>query len=77
MKSVKIPIKENDLTFLQAYLYKTFSLENRCNDNFDYTEWYLKERYSQEEINAIVNFFKGKGINCDCDIINKLELGEI
>jgi hypothetical protein len=29
------------------------------------------EKYSEEEVSAIINFFKEKGIKCDCDLVKK------
>lgn len=62
-------VPENELVFLQAFLHKAFSIENRCNDNFENTVWYLGERYSDDEVDLIIDYFKERGIKSDCDII--------
>ena len=77
MKKSELPIPIHRLAFLQAYLYQVFTLENECKKNFDNTEWYLKETYTDEEVNSIIEFFKSIGLKCDCDIINKFDLKEI
>lgn len=74
MKRINQLIPEIELTFLKVHLHKTFSLENRCKDNFESTAWYLGERYSDEEVDLIIDYFEEIGIKCDCDILNKLEL---
>jgi len=56
---------------LQAYLEQIVSIENICKDDFTHTEWYLMEKYSEEEVSAIINFFKERGMKCDCDLVKK------
>ncbi len=73
MKNMSQLIPETELTFLQAYLHKTFLLENKCRDNFENTAWYLGERYSDDEVDLIIDYFKEIGIQCDCDLIRKFE----
>lgn len=74
MKSTNQLTPEIELSFLRAYLYKTFSLENRCEDDFERTVRYLGERYSDEEVDLIIDYFKEIGIKSDCDILHKLEV---
>lgn len=71
MRKNKQPVSEDDIMLLQTYLEKVVSIENKCKDDFSHTEWYLLEKYSQDEVNAIINFFKENGVKCDCDIVNK------
>jgi hypothetical protein len=52
-------------------------LESKCKKNFNNTIWFFKEKYSDEEVNLIIDFLKSKGLKCDCDVINKLDLKEI
>jgi hypothetical protein len=77
MKKSELPLPLYNLAFLQAYLYQIFSLEGTCKKNFEHTEWYLKEKYSEAEVESIVGYFKSKGLKCDCDVIHKLDLREI
>ena len=76
MKNKILPIQIQKLAFLQAYLYEVFNFENQCRNSFKNSEWYLKERYSEEEVESILEFFRSNNINCDCDIINKFDLRE-
>jgi len=69
-----LPIQIHQLAFLQAYLYEIFSEENKCTNSFKHSKWYLKENYSEKEIEAILMSFKQIGVSCDCDIIKKLDL---
>lgn len=62
---------------LQTYLEQIVSIENKRKDDFSYTEWYLKEKYSENEVYAIINFFKGSRVKCDCDVIKKVDLKEL
>lgn len=71
-KSLPIPIYR--IAMLQAYLYEIFSTDKKCEKNFKYTEWYLKENFSEEEIAAVIEFFKDKDLHCDCGILKKLYL---
>jgi len=72
MANGKLPIHQ--LAFLQAYLYEIFSTEKKCEENFKHTEWYLNENFSGKDIEQIIKFFNKEGLNCDCDIIKKLDL---
>jgi hypothetical protein len=76
MNNVKLPIPIHEVAFLQAYLYEVFSFEGHCNQNFKRTEWHLKQSHSDEEIKSIIEFFKGRGLKCDCDILQKFDLRE-
>jgi hypothetical protein len=71
MSKNKQPVSNQDIILLQAYLEQVVSIENKCKDDFSHTEWYLMEKYSEEEVSAIINFFKEKGIKCDCDLVKK------
>lgn len=73
----ELPIAIHQLALLQAYLYEIFSTEKKREKNFKYTEWYLRDNFSAEEVDEITKFFKDKGMNCDCDILKKLELREL
>lgn len=76
MKNIKPPIQIQKLAFLQGYLYEVFSYEKKCNNSFENSEWYLKEKYSDEEVDSILDFFCSNNINCDCDIIKKFDVRE-
>lgn len=71
MNKNKQPVSNQDIILLQAYLEQVVSIENKCKNDFSHTEWYLQEKYSDEEVNAIISFFKEKGIKCDCDLVKK------
>ncbi len=73
-KSLPIPIYR--IAMLQAYLYEIFSTEKKCEKNFKYTEWYLKDNFTEEEIVAVIKLFKDKGVHCDCGILKKLDIRE-
>jgi len=77
MKKNELPIAIYQLALLQAYLYEIFSIDKKCEKNFKYTEWYLRDNFSAEEVDAIIKFFKDEGINCDCDILRKLDLRKL
>ena len=77
MNKSDLPIPIYQLAFLQAYLYEIFSLEGRCEKNFENAEWYLKEKFTDKEVDSILEFFNSFGLKCDCDIIHKLDLREI
>ncbi len=77
MNTTKSPIPVYKLAFLQAYLYQIFSLEGTCKKNFEHTKWYLKEKYTEAEVESIIGYFKSKGLKCDCDVISKMDLKEI
>lgn len=64
-------IRENDFILLQAYLQEIFSIENTCKDNFTRTQWYLNEKYSENEVTEIIKEFMRNDIKCDCNLINK------
>jgi hypothetical protein len=74
MTKSKLPIPIYKFALLQAYLYEIFIAEKRCEQNLNHTEWYLAKDFSEEKIEEIVKFFNNEGIQCDCDVINKLEL---
>lgn len=76
MINKKLPIPIYQFAMLQAYLYEVFSTEKKCESNFKYTEWYLKEKFSENEITNIIQFFKDNGLNCDCGILKKIDLRE-
>ncbi len=71
MDKNKQPVSKNDIIMLQAYLEQIVSIENKCKENFAHTEWYLQEKYSDDEVNTIINFFKVSGAQCDCDLVKK------
>ena len=77
MKISELPMPIYKLAFLQAYLYQIFSLEGTCKKNFEHTEWYLKDKLTENEVETIMDFFRSNGMTCDCDIINKMNLKEI
>jgi len=77
MTNLDLPMQIYELAFLQAFLYQIFTTESTCNKNFNNTEWYLNDKYTHAEVNSIINFFKNNGINCDCDIIYKIDLKHI
>jgi hypothetical protein len=71
MSKNKPPVSDSEIRMLQAYLDQIVSIENKCKDDFSYTEWYLEEKYSEDEVNAIINFFRENGVKCDCGILKK------
>ena len=71
------PIPIHRLAFLQAYLYEIFSAEEKCGSSFSHTEWYLKENFSENEIDLTIKFLKENGLSCDCDIVKKLDLKSV
>jgi len=73
--TLSIPIHR--LALLQAYLYEIFGGEKKCEKNFKYTKWYLKENFTDPEIEEIIKFFKNGNLNCDCDVLKKFDLREI
>jgi len=77
MKNSQLPIPLYEISFLQAYLYEFFSLEGECSKNFNHTTWHLKQKYNDEQIETVINFFRSRGITCDCDILHKFDLKEI
>lgn len=77
MNLIESPISIHELAFLQAYLYGIFTIEKQCKKNFNNTEWYLNEKYSQDNVNALKSYFLNNDIECDCDIINKLDLKKL
>jgi len=74
MKNLQLPVPIYEIAFLQAYLYQIYTLESNCKKDFGNTLWYLNEKYTYEEVNSIMTYFKSHGFECDCDIINKLDL---
>ena len=74
MTKIELPIPIHQLALLQAYLYEIFGGEKKCKKNFKYTKWYLKENFSEMELESIFIFFKEKELYCDCDVIKKLDL---
>lgn len=77
MNNFKPPIPIYQLAFLQAYLYEIFTLKTKCEDSFKNTEWFLKENFTEEQISAVMNFFKERKYKCDCDILRNLDLKEL
>ena len=77
MLKLELPIPIHQLALLQAYLYEIFVGEKRCEKDFKYTKWYLKENFTNKQIDSIFEFLKSYGFKCDCDIIKKLDLSEI
>lgn len=74
MSKLELPIPIHQLALLQAYLYEIFGGEKECEKNFKYTKWYLKENFSDLEIEEIMKYFALQSLSCDCDILNKLDL---
>ncbi len=72
-----LPIPINQLVLLQAYLYEVFSYEKRCRNSFDNSEWYLRDKHNEEKVKSISDYFRSKNINCDCDIINMINLKDL
>ncbi len=77
MSKLELPIAIHQLALLQAYLYEIFGGEKKCEKNFKYTRWYLKENFSDLEIEEIMKYFALQSLSCDCDILNKLDQREI
>ena len=74
MTKTEAPIPIHHLALLQAYLYEIFGGEKKCEKDFKYTKWYLEENFSKKTIEQIIKFFNQEGLNCDCDVIKKLDL---
>ena len=74
MTKIELPIPIHQLALLQAYLYEIFGGEKKCEKNFKYTKWYLKENFSEIELESIFIFFKEKELYCDYDVIKKFDL---
>ena len=72
-----LPIPINQLVLLQAYLYEVFSYEKRCRNSFDNSEWYLRDKHNEEKVKSISDYFRSQNINCDCDIINMINLKDL
>ncbi|MEN8191360.1 MAG: hypothetical protein ABFS12_01005 [Bacteroidota bacterium] len=72
MKNIPLPIHQ--IALLQSYLYEIFTYEKKCNKSFENSEWYLKEKHTEEEVTSVLEFFKNNDIMCDCDIIHKFDL---
>lgn len=77
MTKKNLPIPIHQIAFLQAYLYEIFSSGKKCKKNFQHTEWYLKEKFTDKEVELVFDFFNSYGLKCDCDIINKFDIKEI
>lgn len=74
MERKHFPAPLYKLALLQAYLYEIFDAGKHCEHNLKYTEWYLNHNFSENEIVSIMNFLNESGMECDCDIINKVDL---
>jgi len=78
MKKLELSIPIHKLTFLQAYPKSNIHVrKSNVKKNFNSSEWYLKENYTDEKAKLITDYFRSKGLQCDCEIINKLDLKEI
>lgn len=77
MTEKDLPIPVYQLAMLQAYLYEIFDNEKECEKNFKYTEWYLRDNFSNQQIFSILKFFKQNDVNCDCGILKKINLKEV
>ncbi len=69
--------KPIDLALLQAYLLEIFDQENKCEKSFKFSEWYLENKFNSDVKNSIFEFFNRNGINCDCEIIQKINSEEL
>jgi hypothetical protein len=72
----KLPIPISEMAFLLAYLYEIFTLKEHCRQNFEQTEWHLKENHKEEKVKLVLDFFRSNGLKCDCDILHKFDLRE-
>lgn len=77
MTNLDLPIVIGEIALLQAYLYQIFTTQSDCKSSFTNTEMYLNDKYNSDEVNSILNYFKENGLQCDCDIIYKMDLKEI
>lgn len=77
MTKKDLPIPIFQIALLQAYLYEILSNEKECEKDFKYTEWYLKDKFSEEKVSLILKFFRENGLNCDCGVLKKIDLKEI
>ncbi len=71
------PISLYRLASLQAYLYRIFSMEKKCENTFENTKWYLNQMFSKNDIEMIFKFFHEEKLTCDCDILKKLDLRKL
>ena len=76
MNKRNIPISIQKFSLLQAYLLEIFNFKNQCTKSFNNTKWYLKENHTESEIKEIIEFLKSINVNCDCEILTKLDLRE-
>jgi hypothetical protein len=69
-----LPLTIYQLALLQAYLYEVFGGGKVCEKDYKFTRWYLKEKHPGIDIEQIIEKFKKNKLNCDCDILKKLDL---
>lgn len=77
MTKHRLPVPVYRIALLQAYLFEIFASNKKCEENFKYTEWYLTQNFSEEEIEKMLKFFNESELKCDCDIITKIDLREL
>lgn len=66
----------SDIALLQAYILELFKLSNKCEHSLKFTEEYLNEKFTEDAKQEILNFLEERGVDCDCSIINKLNIAE-
>jgi hypothetical protein len=74
IKIEELPIPVYQMVFLQSCLNQIFTIDKNCENNFDYSEWYLREKFTEEEVNSVIEFFRRNGLTNDCDVVKKLNL---
>lgn len=76
MNNLELPVPIHEIVVLQAYLLEVFAKAGGCANNFEHSEWHLRQKYTDEEIKSIFEFFRNYGLKCDCDIIKKFDIRE-
>jgi hypothetical protein len=74
MDLTKEKVNLADIAFLQAYLIEMFEFEHNCEQSFKHTEWYLDQKFNEEEKEMYFSFLKERGAKCDCDVIKIIDL---
>jgi hypothetical protein len=66
----------SDIALLQAYILELFKLSNKCEHSLKFTKEYLEEKFDEGTKNEILEFLQQRGIDCDCGIIDKLNIAD-
>ena len=65
-----------DIALLQAYILELFKLSNKCETSLKFTKEYLSEKFTENTKAEIINYLEERGVDCDCGVINKLNISE-